>query len=324
MATARSARAAKPDGGQLGGRDGGAALADEDGQLQPAALRALQVLGLAQAAGHRQRGGAGHGGLGGIRAGGPGTVEQLGQTGPARLMPQAGPRWRRDAARGRPDPWRPASGGRGRYGRRRGGCRQGDGLDLGDRLGHGDDAAEHLDLPGKLLAAAAGGFQRHQQAGLHLRAGPAQLVLVRVQLHPAQFLQRHGHQLLRLLLAGAGIDAEQAAIHGRGGEGVDGVDQARGVRGSPGTGGTTCRRRAGWRAAWTGRSPGRHRPWPGSRARCGPGPGRALAELAAIVQAGHGCGGAAWGRSAKCSAARASTRSWSSAPAAATTVLAVV
>ena len=89
----------------------------------------------------------------------------------------------------------------------------------------GHHAAEDLHLPGQLLATAAGAFQRHQQAGLHLRAGAGQFGLGHAGLHLAQLLERHRHQLLRLALAGAGIDAEQAAIHVGRGEGIDRIDQ---------------------------------------------------------------------------------------------------
>lgn len=76
-----------------------------------------------------------------------------------------------------------------------------------------DHAAEHLHLARQLLDPAAGAFQRHQQAGFHLGAGAGEFGVRHLGLHLAQFLQRDGHQFLGLAFAGAGIDAEQAAIH---------------------------------------------------------------------------------------------------------------
>ena len=54
-----------------------------------------------------------------------------------------------------------------------------------DGLGDRDDAAENLPLPGQLLAAAAGGFQAHQQPGFELGAGAVEFGLGDVMLHLA-------------------------------------------------------------------------------------------------------------------------------------------
>ncbi len=101
----------------------------------------------------------------------------------------------------------------------------GHGVDLADRLAGRDHAVEHLELPRQLLAAAAGALERHQQRRLHLGAGAGQLGFRHALLHLAQLLQRDRHQLRRLALAGAGVDAEQARIHVRRGERVDRIDQ---------------------------------------------------------------------------------------------------
>ena len=66
-------------GGEFGGGDGGAALADVDRQFEAAAFGALQVLGVAEAAGHADGGGAADGGLGGVGAGRAGAVQQRAQ-----------------------------------------------------------------------------------------------------------------------------------------------------------------------------------------------------------------------------------------------------
>ena len=84
----------------------------------------------------------------------------------------------------------------------------------------------HLQLPRKLFAAAAGGFQRHQQGSAKLRLGAGQFILGHVALHLDQFLKRHGHQFRRFLLTGAGINLEQAAILEGRGEGINGINQA--------------------------------------------------------------------------------------------------
>ena len=83
-----------------------------------------------------------------------------------------------------------------------------------------------LELAGELLAAAAGGFQGHQQGGAELGLGAVQLLLGHVVLDAAQFLQRHGDELGGLVLPRAGIDREHAAVPEGGVEGVDGIDEA--------------------------------------------------------------------------------------------------
>ena len=84
----------------------------------------------------------------------------------------------------------------------------------------------HLQLPGKLFAAAAGGFQGHQQGSAQLRLGAGQFIFGHVALHLDQFLKRHRHQFSGFLLTGAGINLEQAAILEGRGKGIDGINQA--------------------------------------------------------------------------------------------------
>ncbi len=104
------------------------------------------------------------------------------------------------------------------------------------RLGHGVDLAQHflgrddppegLDLACQLLTAAAGAFLRHQQARLQLRAGAAEFRLRDMGLDLAQFSQHDRHQFGDLAFAGAGVDAEQAAVLERRGKRVDRIHQS--------------------------------------------------------------------------------------------------
>ncbi len=75
-----------------------------------------------------------------------------------------------------------------------------------------------------LCAKAA--LERHHQARLELGAGAHQLLLARLLDQLQELVAHDGHQLGDLLLAGAGVDAEQAGIGVARGEGEDRVGEA--------------------------------------------------------------------------------------------------
>ena len=86
--------------------------------------------------------------------------------------------------------------------------------------------AEDQHVPRLLLAARGRAFERHQQPGLEL--GPRALQLARREplAEPPHLVAQRRHQLGRFLLAGAGIDAEHAAVAIGVGEGIDRIDEA--------------------------------------------------------------------------------------------------
>ena len=59
-------------------------------------------------------------------------------------------------------------------------------------------------------------FQRRQQAGFHLRLGAGDLGLVDGLGGAADLVDHHPHQLGRVGLVGAGVEAEEAGVGGRG------------------------------------------------------------------------------------------------------------
>ena len=77
-----------------------------------------------------------------------------------------------------------------------------------------------------LLAARPGALQGHQHPGLHLRLGARQLGRGESVGKARGLLAQYRQQLGRLLLAGAGVDAEQPAVAIAMREGMDRIHQA--------------------------------------------------------------------------------------------------
>ena len=101
-----------------------------------------------------------------------------------------------------------------------------DRLDAAHHVGRIERRAVDQHVLRHLLAARPGAFQRHQQAGLHLRLGARQLAGGQPVGEPHRLVAQDRHQLGRLFLAGAGIDAEQPAVAVAVREGMDRVDEA--------------------------------------------------------------------------------------------------
>ena len=81
-------------------------------------------------------------------------------------------------------------------------------------------------MPRKLSEARFRAFQRHQQAGLHLRLGAGNLGLVQRFGGERNLIDGDPHQFWRIGLVGAGIEGEHAGVDIRHVEGVDRVAES--------------------------------------------------------------------------------------------------
>ena len=150
-------------------------------------------------------------------------------------------------------------------------CGRGDGVDLGDDLVDGEEAAEVHLLAGEVGHAAGGALKAEDDVGLELIFGALQLCLRDgFFFETAQLGEGKLQDFSDLVGGGAGVDGRGSRCRGRGWFRSRWSRRGRGPRGWSGRGASSCRRRA-WSSAGRRRSGRANRPaGQGRRGRAGP------------------------------------------------------